>query len=132
MHGRVDVTRPSAGSRLEEDLRNAFIMRRRFTAQLVNIYITSNNTSSKQGGPIRAMNINDLPLRPVCDLRCIIGLFLATNRVDRVHSFKVQKNYGCCGGNEVFVLVFFRARIDLSLPRGVLLTFLFLKACRAT
>lgn len=51
VHGQVDVSRPSAGSRLEEDLRNAFIMRRRFTAQLVNIYITSNNTSSKQGGP---------------------------------------------------------------------------------
>lgn len=78
------------------------------------------------------MNINDLPSRPVCDLRCIIGLILATNRVDRVRSFKVQKNSGCCGGNEVFVLVFFRVRIDLSLPHGVLLTFLFLKACRAT
>lgn len=82
VRGRVDVTRPSAGSRLEEDLRNAFIMRWRFTAQLVEIYITSNNTSSKQGGPnpggvahwpIRAMNINDVCL---CD-RCVISVTLS-------------------------------------------------------
>lgn len=47
---RVDVARPSAASCLEEDLRNAFIMRWRFTAELVKLYFTSNNTSSKQGG----------------------------------------------------------------------------------
>lgn len=31
---RVDVARPSAASRLEEDLRNTFTMRWRFTAEL--------------------------------------------------------------------------------------------------
>lgn len=43
-----------------------------------------------------------------------VALWLCLNRVNWVSTFKFTKNCGCCGGNEVFVPVFFRVRIDLS------------------
>lgn len=45
---RMYVNESMSTSRLEEDLRNTFIIRGRFTAELVKLYFTSNNTSSKQ------------------------------------------------------------------------------------